>query len=338
MLSEIELEKLNILEKTYSKNDLFLRICSAYLNECERLVTNEIISEITSGDKSLDEHAFASFLSNAFIEDDELEGEMHREYFAPSIKRLNASEYENNPYFKNIPIPNKQIGAWTLAYQKYEPYEGFVRDDFTISNDFKEVCNIGFFDKEFSFPTVFENGVEWMAIKPNEIETMKKPIEMAHGRVVTFGLGLGYFTYMASLKDNVESVTVIEKSADVISLFKTHILPHFPNSEKVKIVQEDAFKYAKEQMTKQDFDYAFVDLWRDTSDGVDMYVKMKKLELLSSKTHFEYWIEKSILVMIRKRIFTAILESIEKGKNTLSYDEILKRLDFDYLKEFVKVL
>ncbi len=338
MLSKNELEKINMFERTQAKNDLFLQICSAYLNECERLVTRELIDEITSGEKRLEEHAFASFLSSAFIEDDDLQREMHTEYFAPSIKRLDAKEYERNSYYKNIPISNKKIGNWTLSYQKYEPYEGFVRDDFTISDNFKEVCNIGFFDREFSYPTVFENGVEWMAIKPNEIETMKVPIERAHGRVITFGLGLGYFTYMASLKSEVDSVTVIEKSKDVIELFKTHILPHFPNPEKIKIVEADAFVYAKEQMPRQELDYAFVDLWRDTSDGMEMYIKMKKLEVLSPKTHFEYWIEKSILVMIRKRIFSAILESVEKGKNTLSYNEIIKRLELDYLKEFVKIL
>ncbi len=333
-----ELEMLNKLDKIQAKNDLFLRICSAYLNECEGLVTSEIMDEITSGDKRLDEGAFATFLSSAFIEDDELERLMHKEYFVPSIKKINPENYTSNPYLKSIPIPNKKEGAWTLSYQKYAPYEGFVRDDFIITDDMREICAIGFFDSEFSYPTVFENGVEWMAIKPNEIETMREPIERAHGRVVTFGLGLGYFTYMASLKGEVESVTVIERSKDVISLFKTHILPHFSNPEKIKIVEADAFEYAREQMPREKFDYAFVDLWRDTSDGVDMYIKMKKLEALSPKTHFEYWIEKSILVMIRKRIFASIMQSIESGKNTLTYDEIIRNLTFDYLKEFVKFI
>jgi hypothetical protein len=64
---------------------------------------------------------------------------------------------------------------------------------------------------------------------------------------------------------------------------------------------------------------------------------MKKLEPFSKKTHFEYWIEKSIILTVRKKIFNAVIESIENGKNTLSYNEILQRLSFDYLKEFVKL-
>ena len=306
------------LSKIYErmdKNDLFVRICAEYLNNYERLVTPEIMNEITGEDKRLDQSAFAHFLSSAFIEDEELENEFFKDYFLPSIKKLSSEEYLDNPYIKSIPINDQKSGNWTLSYQKYAPYEGFVRDDFTLFDDYREVCNIGFFDKEFSFPTVFENGIEWMAIKPNEIETMKVPIEKANGKVVTFGLGMGYFAYMASLKENVSSVTIVERDKNVISLFKTHILPYFQNANKIKIVESDAFDYVKNQMSSEGFDYAFVDLWHDTSDGVDLYVKMKKLEHFSKNTKFEYWIEKSILVTIRKKIFYAILESDEKGRS-----------------------
>ena len=338
MLTSQELDMLARIDHTQAKNDLFLEICVAYLNELETLVSAEIINEITSGDKRLEERAFSRFLSSTFIEDTALEEQMHAEYFSPSIKRLDPQEYKSNPYFKNIPIKNEKIGAWTLSYQTYKPYEGFVRDDFTLFDDFREVCNIGFFDEEFSFPTVFENGTEWMAIKPNEIETMRAPIDSAKGNVIAFGLGMGYFAYMASLKDDVSSVTVVEKSKDAISLFKSHILPYFENKEKIKIIEADAFEYVKGEMSSQGYDYAFVDLWHDTSDGTELYIKMKKLEHLCKNTRFEYWIEKSILVTIRKRIFNAIMESIENGKNTLSYNEIIDRLSFKCLRELVKLL
>lgn len=338
MLTKDELKKLAKMADTCEKNDLFLQICVAYLNECPTLVTRDIINDITAGQPSHDERAFASFLSSVFIEDAQLQREMLSEYFTPSIKKLDPDEYRTNPYFQNISIPDKKIGNWTLSHQKYAPFEGFVRDDFTLFDNHREVCNIGFFDEEFSFPTVFENGVEWMAIKPNEIETMKDPIEKARGRVITFGLGLGYFAYMASLKNEVECVTIVEKSREVISLFNGHILPHFSNPEKIKIVEADAFEYAKEKMSAERYDYAFVDLWHDTSDGTDLYIKMKKLEHLSPYTHFEYWIERSILVSIRKKIFEAILDSIDNGKNTLTYEQIISRLDLEYLKEFVKFI
>ena len=73
------------------------------------LVTKEIIDEITGGDNRLSPSAFAAFLSSAFIEDDKLENEMEKEYFIPSVKELNPSEYTENPYYKNIKIQKIKI-------------------------------------------------------------------------------------------------------------------------------------------------------------------------------------------------------------------------------------
>lgn len=325
------------LKARFDKNELFVRLVATYLNSYEKLVTKEIIDEITGGDSRLSPSAFAAFLSSAFIEDDKLENEMEKEYFIPSVKELNPSEYTENPYYKNIKIPSKKMENWTLGRQKYAPYEGFIRDDYTFYPDYREICNIGYFKEEFSFPTVYENGVEWMAIKPNEIETMREPIAKAKGRVVAFGLGLGYFAYMTSLKDDVSSVTVIEHDENVIKLFCDEILPQFEHKEKIRIVKSDAFDFVKDEKNKDEFDYAFVDLWRDTSDGTDLYIKMKKLES-KMNAQFTYWIEPSILIGIRHKVFYAIYESYKQGKNALTPEEIKLRLSFEYLKEFVKFI
>ncbi len=328
---------LETLKARFDKNSLFLRIVATYLNKYEKLVTSDIIEEITGGDKALCQTAFSAFLSSAFIDDHALEMELQREYFIPSVKRLNPVEYENNPYYKNIKIPDKKVESWTLGWQKYVPYEGFIRDDYTVFPDYREVPSIGFFEEEFAFPTVYENGVEWMAIKPNEIETMKEPIKKAQGRVVAFGLGLGYFAYMASLKSEVTSVTVVERDESVIKLFENEILPQFEHKEKIKIVKSDAFDFLRDKNNAGKFDYAFVDLWRDISDGTDLYIKIRRLENKLG-CHFEYWIEKSILLGIRKNLFYAIYESEKNGKNTLTYAEIINRLSLDYVKEFVKFI
>ena len=57
-----------------------------------------------------------------------------------------------------------------------------------------------------------------------------------------------------------------------------------------------------------------------------------------NRHHFEYWIERSILLGIRKNLFYAIYESEKNGKNTLTYAEIINRLSLDYVKEFVKFI
>ena len=43
-----------------------------------------------------------------------------------------------------------------------------------------------------------------MSLKPNEIETMEQPIENANGNILVYGLGLGYFAFMASQKNSVK--------------------------------------------------------------------------------------------------------------------------------------
>ena len=325
------------IKSTFDKNNMFTKIVAMYLNEFPCLVTEDIMTEITGGNKELDDSGFCAFLSSAFIEDRKLEREMEKEYFTHSVKKLDPMVYENDPYYKNIKIPNKKIKNWTLGQQKYAPYEGFIWKDLTFFDGFKEVCNIGYFDREFFFPTVFENGVEWMAIKPNEIETMRDSIKKARGRVAVFGLGLGYYAYMVSEKEEVSSVTVIERDESVIELFKSEILPQFKNRDKIKIIKIDALDFIKKRDNVVEFDYAFIDLWHDTSDGTDLYMKLKKMEA-NFKCPVDYWIEDSILSQIRKRIFYAIYDSHKNGKNTLTYNEIVERLSFNYIRNFVKFI
>ena len=128
-----------------------------------------------------------------------------------------------------------------------------------------------------------------MLITPNEIETMKSPIEKAFGDVATYGLGLGYFAFMASEKETVSSVTVVERDEKVIRLFEEHILPQFPHKNKIRIVNEDALVYAQGENRH---DFVFADIWHDPSDGCDLYLKLKACE--REGVAYEYWIENTL--------------------------------------------
>lgn len=70
---------------------------------------------------------------------------------------------------------------------------------------------------------------------------MKEAVAEAHSNVLTFGLGLGYYAYMISEKNQVEQVTVVENNEDVIQLFQQYILPQFKHSPKITIIRADAF-------------------------------------------------------------------------------------------------
>ena len=325
------------LEKIKKENFLVFKITAEYLNKFPCLVTSEIMQEIKGDAYISEEKYFALFLSLALSEDDESGDFLNNEYFSHSVKRLDPKEYKENPYYKNIKIPKKSEKNWDLGYQSYKPYEGFIYDDIELTAHYREIPKIGFFSEEFSFPTVFENGVEWMAIKPNEIETMKPHIEKMWGDVAVFGLGLGYFAYMISLKNDVKSITIVERDKSVIDLFEKYILPQFENKEKIKIVKMDAFDFAKNEMKKHHFDTAFVDLWHDVSDGLDLYLKMKKCEGYS-KAKFHYWIEKSILSHMRWQVFEGILAKIESGKMKMSLDEIKNSISDEGLRKLAEII
>ena len=175
---------------------------------------------------------------------------------------------------------------------------------------------------------MLEDGNEWMTLTPVDLDTCDEAIERARGNVVTFGLGLGYYAYMVSEKADVESITVIEKSEDVIRLFKSRILPQFSHPEKVRVICADAFEYAEKDMPKENYNFAFVDTWRDASDGAPMYERMKPLEDLNPKTEFSYWIENFLVSRLRAFRFEELYKKVTTGAEDApsTYEEFTERL------------
>lgn len=51
-----------------------------------------------------------------------------------------------------------------------------------------------------------------MTVTPNEINTIRPSVEQSRGKVLAYGLGLGYYAFHAAQRADVTSVTVVEKS------------------------------------------------------------------------------------------------------------------------------
>ena len=330
-LSAADRAKVEDLIKIRESNNNYAWMLCDYLDQNPCLITKELMEESNPGG-ILPAEAIYTALLTGFCglnpEENPDDRILLNDSFRRSVVKLDAKAYAEDPYYKNIRIPNVKFGRWELKYEHYKAYEAFVCDEMILDPDFKEIQRIGFFDCDFSYPAVMEDGHEWMAIKPNETATITFAVNAAHGKVATFGLGMGYYPYLVHLKPNVESITIIERSAEVIELFKTHILPQFDMPEKVRIVQSDAFEYAEKQMPAEKFDYAFADTWRDVSDGLPMYLRMKKLEYLNPHTEFSYWVEESLLSGYRWQMFDTIVD------NAATYDEVCRCLSDDGLRKF----
>lgn len=321
-------DKMKRLEKTFELNFKLTRLYANYLEYYNEVINSEMMDAL-SGDGSIDEKdGLVAILCQMFgldIDGSHDERVLIRDYITPSVRIMDPERYRNNPYYRNIKIPEKKVGRWELKQEKYPAYRGVIAADMIFGEDFREIPPLGFFKEEFEFPAVLEDGNEWMTLTPVDLDTSDEAIERAHGKVVTFGLGLGYYTYMVSEKENVESITVVEKSADVIALFREHILPQFSHPEKVRVVEADAFEYAEQVMPAEHFDVAFVDTWRDASDGAPMYERMKALEHLSPDTEFIYWIENFLISRIRALRYSEILDRLDSGED-MTYEDVVKRL------------
>lgn len=323
------------LDDIMRNNDIVVGILSEYINKHPRFIDAAMVEDLARECHVSHHEAFCTLLSAA-CGLDTVENPFHRalerQYLIPSLQKLDPNIYENDAYAKTVKFPNVTHGKWELCQHSYAPYEPFVRTHPIVTRELCEIPQIGYFDVEFPFPAILENGIEWMTITPNEVETMREPIAKSCGKVLTLGLGLGYFAFHASQKAEVESVTVVEHSQDVIDIFNTYLLPQFPNKDKIKIVQADAFIYMEEKIPREGFDYVFADLWHDPSDGLEMYRKLKKYEVLSPHTQFDYWIEPSLLSLLRHIIYRRITDEKEPlnlsgiAPETILTDAFLKTL------------
>lgn len=324
-------ERLKRLDAIVSRNYKITKMYAEYLERYPELIKKEMIDELTADGYITREEALVALLSEIFALDDERGGEdriLIREYLRSSVRVLDTKSYTSDAYYRHIAPEEVKIGDWEIRWEYYPPYRAAICDDMIMREDLSEIPPLGFFTEGFRFPAVLEGGNEWMTLTPVDTDTVKDAIADAHGKVVTFGLGLGYYTYHVSEKSNVESITVVEKSEKVIKLFREFILPKFSHGYKVRIVTADAFEYAEHTMPNEKFDYAFVDTWRDASDGLPMWERMKKLEHLSPNTKFSYWIENFILSRRRSLKYAELCEKLDTGAPDApkSYEEFLRRL------------
>ena len=291
-------------ERIRHYNSKTMQLLSLYLNLLPDMITPDAVEELARDMELTREYAYAVLMASICGLDIAGRDRAYFEaYFVPMIREMDPFEFEVDPYYDTIRIPEKTRGKWELKMMELRPCEAFVRDDFCIFPDGRMIPQIGFFMRAFPYPAALEGGREWMTLMPNETVTTLPAVYRAHGRVVTFGLGLGYFAFRASEKENVESVTVVELSSDAAALFRENILPQFPHKEKVRVVVADAFDFLEHDMKDGDFDFAFADIWHDVGDGQALYHRFLEYAPRFPHTEFTYWLEDTILCYERPELW-----------------------------------
>lgn len=212
---------------------------------------------------------------------------------------------------------------------------GIIFDQHRELNDWMQLRAL---DQPYPAAVLWQGDDVWMLDAPSESFTIDPYAKKAKGDVLTFGLGIGYFTFMALLNPSVQSVTIVERSVSVIAMFNEYILPQFPQRNKVKIIEADAFDCYNETFINQ-FDYVFVDIWKSGGDGFLMIEKLlEQYEPPFEKVDF--WIETSCFEFIPTLIFlyfnSLAYEKNQSHQNAL-YKRILSKIERYFASEDINV-
>jgi len=96
---------------------------------------------------------------------------------------------------------------------------------------------------------------DWMADDPYDYWAMQVYARAAHGKVVTAGLGLGLLAHELFNNPMVTSITILERSADVVAL----VYGYLPADDRLSLIVGDYWEYLE---SGSNFDTIITDTWR----------------------------------------------------------------------------
>ena len=107
----------------------------------------------------------------------------------------------------------------------------------------------------------------WMVDDPPHWRAMEIYAQHSKGKVLTTGLGLGLYLQALKGNSNVKSITVVEKSNEVVQLVE----PHLPSLPEFVIILDDFYEFIKKDNTP--WDTILVDLWvsHGKKEKLDIY-------------------------------------------------------------------
>ena len=205
------------------------------------------------------------------------------------MRFFRASDVADNPYYRDIKIEEVHNGRFVLFNHVMPKNLITLYDNSTVLDYGVVLPSICLIEEDIPYSALGEWEKTWMSVDPHEIYTMQDGIDKAHSKVVTLGCGMGYFAYMASLKENVESVTIVEREPEVIEIFQSHILPQMKTKDKIRIIQKDAFSFLS-SLKDGDYNYCYADIWEGPGGYMD-YLRVRGLCNRLKKTEDQYWLE-----------------------------------------------
>lgn len=321
---KIFIMKINIKETLVNKfietkdlNILIANIYNTYFEECRKNIDEFSIIK----HKETDNPIYYALLEALEIDSSDFEFEqLSKQYHLSEIIKLDYIEYLNNSFIKDIRIENKEFAKYSLKKNYYSPYECFLYSEIKVKDSafYKEINNLGYFDKQIEYYELLKGDTIISEINPFEINITNNFLADAKGKVLVYGLGLGYFPYMASLKKEVSSIDVYEKDSMIIEIFNTLSI-----KDKIKVFNIDLFKNFEK--ISNDYDYIYFDFNDISASTLIKYIFAKKYETNFANTKFLYKNEVTLLALLRRYVVVLFEENLngftDKNYQKSSSDE-----------------
>ncbi len=240
---------------------------------------------------SFDKALIATMLFSVVEEDDDFAGVI-LDHVIDNSKVFHKGELAEDPYLKNIKVAGAKAGDYSLDMKYYAKYELFTYGEEFEVIDGVYAPKVAVCDHKHRYPAVTKEDNTVFGLTPRYMASVEDAVEKASGKVLVLGSGMGYFTYLASLKEDVESVTVVEKDEDLAELLKSYILPQFEKREKVTVLTTDPFEYM-ESLPDGDYDYCFSDVSATKYDFIP-YMNLRNITSKFSSMQVDYRNEASI--------------------------------------------
>jgi hypothetical protein len=191
------------------------------------------------------------------------------------IELAKALEAENAHY--PVDLPEKKEGDWRIVHNKVKE-QGGLNNLRAIRDGIPEAVVS---DGDY---VVLANGSSVvMSNTQFEYRTNKPIIEVLSGDILISGLGLGMVLRPLAENKNVLSITVLEKSPEVIAM----VAQHYADIENLRIIEADVFYWKPDRK----FDMAYHDIWSEYgSDMLDDVKVLKKKYRRYAKQQF-FWAE-----------------------------------------------
>lgn len=241
----------------------------------------------------------------------------------------------DDPYLSNVKIPTRPVKQNKYSYvnSPLSPLQAFQCGPMTQNADNPGIVvpAIGYSRNELVFPGIYSPDYNLVCsdVVPRYMSMLKPYIDSAFGRVLCFNPCLGYFAYMASRKENVESVTIVCGDSDEADFFVNNVLPYFGRDarNKIAVLDGDQLEYL-DGLDDGQYDYILCDVWDNLCDTDDYLVSRYVLDKFVM-TKVDVWLEETFLTCLLTYIDYIFQEKILNVPfEQMDHPDVLSKMRF----------